>query len=634
LIATGGRLIAAAAIGFCVVSALLSAHAGIIPAACALLILGLTLWQPRLGLAATAALAPAGALLAAPPFRAAELFAWTFVAASLVRVWQPRGGPWPRRILVPAALYATALASSWLALTIADAAGVPIAGLPRFLLQSVPTDHLFVPSPLPETVTLLHALAGLALFAAAASAARHDDQTVRALAWAVIASVTVLAAATLVDVGSDWADAGYTRAYLARYLQGERFSLHIGDVNAAGSLYALGIVAAAAYVWLQPAQRGGWIAVLGVLLPALWLAGSRAAYIAAAGGVVLIPALHRQWRQRQTPIVAGALLLAGVVLLGASALERVSNDEGSIRQSASLRAQFLRTTARMVADSPAYGVGVGRYFGRSGEYMTPQLRDIYGNENAHNYFAQQFAELGVVGGALFVWFVVAVIHLGWAGVRASRDDIALHALLAGSAAYLVTCVTGHPLLVPEAALPFWAAFGAVAGGAAAVPRAASGATSHAYRAVAVVVAAVLVLGVGISAAAYARASQVPPEQGFHGAEFDEDEKRFRWMTRRAVTYVPPGPGILRLELQAPDLPATGPVVAEVLMAGRLLDRRELPPGMWITWQVPVRGGGAVPFQRIDLRVNQEWTQEVRLGRRPARRPISVMAGEIAWEALP
>src|SRR5215207_5069457 len=44
----------------------------------------------------------------------------------------------------------------------------------------------------------------------------------------------------------------------------------------------------------------------------------------------------------------------------------------------------------------------------------------------------------------------------------SPDDIALHALFAGTAAYVLTCATGHPLLVPEAALPFWAAFGAVA----------------------------------------------------------------------------------------------------------------------------------------------------------------------------
>ena len=53
-----------------------------------------------------------------------------------------------------------------------------------------------------------------------------------------------------------------------------------------------------------------------------------------------------------------------------------------------------------------FGVGVGHYFDRSSEFMPEELRRIYGNENAHNYFAQQFAEVGVVGGLLFIWLIV------------------------------------------------------------------------------------------------------------------------------------------------------------------------------------------------------------------------------------
>jgi hypothetical protein len=33
---------------------------------------------------------------------------------------------------------------------------------------------------------------------------------------------------------------------------------------------------------------------------------------------------------------------------------------------------------------------------------------------------------------------------------------------------------------------------------------------------------------------------------------------------------------------------------------------------------------------VDFRVNQEWFEEVRLGQRPARRPVSLMVERIEW----
>ena len=248
-----------------------------------------------------------------------------------------------------------------------------------------------------------------------------------------------------------------------------------------------------------------------------------------------------------------------------------------------LRSQFLLTSARMFASAPVFGVGVGRYFGRSAEFMTPELQELYGNENAHNYFAQQFAELGLVGGLLFVWLVAAVLSQGWRAVLQSPDDIALHALFAGTAAYVLTCATGHPLLVPEAALPFWAAFGAVASAAAG-----TAAIARPWRALAVAAALVLATGVGRAAIVYARPQEQPPEQGFHQFETTPDGTTFRWMTRHAVTYIPDGPGFLHLRLRAPGWPAPHPVVIETSIGGQVVDRHEVPPDESTTWDVPAR----------------------------------------------
>jgi hypothetical protein len=130
----------------------------------------------------------------------------------------------------------------------------------------------------------------------------------------------------------------------------------------------------------------------------------------------------------------------------------------------------------------------------------------------------------------------------------------------------------------------------------------------------------------------AQVTEPPADYGFHGLEADEDGTPFRWMTRHSVTYIPDGMGFLKLRLRAPNRPMPRPLVLETSIAGRVADRREMVPGEWMTVDIPARQTGA-PFRRVDFRANQVWTEEVRLGQRAARRPITVMAGEIAWMPL-
>jgi len=623
------RLLPGAWLVWCVAAAAVAPELPAFCAAAALVILAITPWQPRWGLVLTAALAPAGALLAGAPARAAELFAWAFLAGWLLRVWRPLAvTPWPRTITIPAALYGGALAASWVSLTVAGAAGVPPVALPQFLLQSIPRDHLILSSPEAETFTLLYSLTGIAVLLASAGIARDDPRTVRTLAWALAGSMTVLAAATLLDAARQWAEAGYGGWFLLRYVRGERFSLHLADLNAAGSLYVLAGLIAATCAMRHPDQRIRWAALLAVVLPALWLTGSRSSYVAMIAGLVLAVAIQRRWQLARKRMIAGASLLLVVVIFAAVMVAPESDERGSAGRAINLRSQFSETSARMFAASPMFGVGIGRYFERSAGFMTPELREIYANENAHNYFAQQFAELGLAGGLLFVWLIAAVVSGGWSWLRRSSADAALTGLFAGTAGYLLTCLTSHPLLVPEAALPFWAAFGAVGGATSHDPIA-----SKVHRAIGIAACVVLLAGVGLAALAYGRGAATPPEQGFHGFESAPDGTRFRWITRHAVTYIPEASGFLRLRLRAPDHPTPRPLVVETSIAGRVVDRREVPGGQWVSYDIPARQGVSMPFRRVDVRVNQVWTEEVRLGRRAARRPISVMAAEIAWIPL-
>ena len=597
--------------------------------ALAIVIVAATVWQPRWGLVLTTALAPAGALLAAAPARAAELFAWSLVAGWLLSVWRPLSqAGWPRSVMVPLGLYAGALVASWLALTVSGAAGIPPSALSQFIIQTIPRDHLILSSPEAETWTLLYSLAGIGVFIAGVGIARSDPRTIRWLGWGIVSSMAVLAAATFVGVARQWAEAGYGAAFLGRYVRGERFSLPLADVNAAGSLYALAAVIALGYAWLQPVRRFVWLSVLVILAPAIWFSGSRSTYLAIAAGAGVLATVRQHWQPTRRHVVLAASLFLAATLAAGILVDPQSEDKGSAERSVNLRSQFLVTSARMFASAPVFGVGVGRYWGRSAEFMTPELRDLYSNENAHNYFAQQFAELGLVGGALFVWLVAIVLWRGWRAVLQSSDDIALQALFAGTAAYVLTCATGHPLLVPEAALPFWAAFGAVAAASSS-----GAAMSKPLRILGIAAGVLLAVGIGRAAVAYARATDMPPEQGFHQFETTRDGTQFRWMTRHAVMYIQDGPGFLQLRVRAPGWPTPHPLVLETSIGGQLVDTHEVPPDESTTWDIPARDTGRAGFRRVDFRVNQEWFEDVRLGQRPARRPVSVMVERIEWMPL-
>lgn len=625
----GARLLAGTMLAWWVGVATFAPELPMAGALAAGIVFAATLVRPELGLLLVAGLAPASALLAPPPARAAELLAWSMLAAWLLRVWQPLfPAPGPLRISRAAALYCAALVASWLTLAVGGAAGVPPEALPRFLLQLIPDDHLILSSPEPETWTMLQSLTGIAVLIAAVVVTQRVPRLGRLLAATLALSLGALAAATLADVARQWADAGYGGWFLRRYVQGERFSVHLADLNAAGSLYVLAGVAAAAMAALDASRRALWCVPLLAMLPALWLTGSRSGYLAAVGALLVLAVTQRRWPLTRRQITISIGLVSLVLLAGAATMDWQPDVRGSAGRAASLRSQFLETSSRMFASSPVFGVGIGRYFDRSQEFMPAGLRELYGNENAHNYFAQQLAELGLVGALLFLGVIAVVAAAGWRVIRAPGADPALLGLFAGTVGYLFTCVTGHPLLVTAAALPFWIACGVLTGNRPGEPP-----PIYVRRVITPAICLVLTAPVAMAAASYGRATEPPPEQGFHGRETAADGTAFRWMTRHAVTYVPGGVGFVRLRVHAPDLDMPRPLVLATAIGGRVVDSREIPPGRWITYDIPASRPASAPFQRVDFRANQVWTEEVALGRRRAQRPIAVMLGEVRWIPL-
>jgi len=585
---------------------------------------------------------PAGLLFASVPAHASAMLAWSFLCGWLAAVWRPlAAGRVSPGILWAASVYVGCLAASWFGQTLTEAAGVAPAALGGFIVRGLPTDHLVFSSPEPQTWAFLHAVTGIGLLLSALSLTPSEPRLPRWIAAALVTTMATLALVTVVQLLREWAGNDYGSWFLLRYLQGHRFSAHMADLNAAGSQYVLaGLIAVA---WVAAGRhRVRWNAAIVLMLPAFWLSGSRSAAFGAiaVGAAVLVLSRRSQADTGRAPItfdriplwlkagVSAAVAVAVALAAASAALE--TGEHGGASDSLRLRSLFLQTSGRMLASAPVLGVGVGQYLPRSAEFMPAELHAIYPFENAHNYVAQEFAELGIVGGLAFLALVAVGLSAGWRAVNDPRTHTAVTALFAASAGYLLTCVTGHPLLVLEAALPFWVVFGIAAGHAPDSGRLPSWA-----RVAATLAGTLLVGSVVMSGAQYSRMPKAPMDRGFHDQRVSDDGVTYRWSTRHAVAWVPPDIGFLTIPIRGPELAnRTRPFRAQVEIDGRVVKTVTASPDEWTPIGISLKNQAPQARRRVDVRVSQVWTPMRDRGDNEDDRPMGVMVGTLTLQTLP
>jgi O-antigen ligase len=332
-------------------------------------------------------------------------------------------------------------------------------------------------------------LEGLLLFAAAARMAADradDDRFLRRMAAAAAASATLAAA---LNVARLLRAAGRGELFWASLIELSdkvRWNVHYRDFNAAGSYFVMALLLAAA---LAVAARGSrrliWLSSAALIAIALWLTSSRVAVLAGglAAGVVLL--IGEMSRGRARALRAIGVATAGFLLLVVVAITLPQRGtQKSSLLAADVRMGLIRTGANMIASRPAFGIGLGEFYQRSGAFSSPELIAKFPaavHENAHNNFVQVAAELGVAAGVLFAWLIgAALVAIARRAVTtedtAPRDpriprpvtDPRMPRLLtlAALVAFALTCLGGHPLLVPEPGYVFWTLLGAAAGSAA------------------------------------------------------------------------------------------------------------------------------------------------------------------------
>ena len=164
-------------------------------------------------------------------------------------------------------------------------------------------------------------------------------------------------------------------------------------------------------------QEEAAVADLGVADRMLGLvAGSRMAVIAACSPWYC-PAGARTWHMRRRGRVRARrwrLPRCWAFPAAAYAIPERGNQR-SAATAAQVRWELARTSVRMTAANPAFGIGIGRFYSRSGEFSSPELLATFPpavHENAHNNFLQILAELGIVGFGVLRWLLWSAAGYG------------------------------------------------------------------------------------------------------------------------------------------------------------------------------------------------------------------------------
>ena len=123
-------------------------------------------------------------------------------------------------------------------------------------------------------------------------------------------------------------------------------------------------------------------------------------------------------------------------------------------------------TTLIIKDKPILGSGLGTFKYNSLNYQAKffgqgENRFLYPYEIAdkvHNEYLQLWAELGIIGLGIFLWFIIAYFNYGIKLLKKLKDEYRqgiVIGLMGGVAAVLVDAVFGFPLHLPATIVLFW-----------------------------------------------------------------------------------------------------------------------------------------------------------------------------------
>ncbi len=547
----------------------------------------LSYFRPHYGLLALAALAPLGQLgssILNSQMRGTEALVLAFLSGALVREWTLRElRTFPsQKLHVVTLIFGFVVAASlfeqiWLMQIRRDFAWPFL----QEVLTYASRNYLTSFQGFQVLFRAMLLLEGLALLICVIRYAEASARFARQLAAMLVVGALATATLTFMAASGDFMAMRQTGASFVDFFARGRWSGHIVDVNAAGSYFAMTAFLATGIGFNDRKWRRLWLSMGAVLFVAMFLTGSRTAV--AATGFVVVPVLLR-FAASYPSYAIRILSAAGAAAAIATAVFLIFRTTGAPPTLAvTIRLLFLQTTANMLVAEPVFGVGIGQYIPRSAHFAPPVLLEIFRPDNAHNNLAQIAGELGLLGLTTFL----LVLAVSFSTRSNTRDANQLRGpLIAGLAAFILTWLGGHPMLIAEVAYPFWIALSLAA---AIVAR-----DSRENVSAGTVGLAIVLLLVSI-----------PFRVGAKSTDFDLTNVTYgvsakQLMTSRARFFVPGSESRVDIPLRAHSVSEGAPVEIEVIVDGSASESITLSDRNWRRAPIDLPRDPSRRFHQIDL----------------------------------
>jgi O-antigen ligase len=211
-----------------------------------------------------------------------------------------------------------------------------------------------------------------------------------------------------------------------------------------------------------PKVRAVAAAAAAVMVGTIFLSGSRGGMMAIiAELIVLAVMLVKQKRGLRTAVGIGVFLAIVVALVvwigGADLSQRIATvGPGHSELSGDIRASINRDGVHMFLHRPIFGWGLGSF-----PIVYPQFRTFYTNffvNEAHNDYLQLLIEMGALGFATMLWFVVTVYRRAIRKIGDWPGDVGgamTLACLLGFSGILVHSAVDFNLQIPANAALFY-----------------------------------------------------------------------------------------------------------------------------------------------------------------------------------
>ena len=681
-IALVGRVLLLIIIGTLAQSILWSSDAGVVLTVFTVGLGLVSFWKPEYGLLAVAVLAPLGLVinraLDTDPVRASEGFVLAFLAGVMLRniVSKTTKGnespthPWLYFLLL-------VVLGSCIAQLVTQQLwhNYPVAFIDQvfgYLATGYhdPVGDLRIwirPASFEYIATTILFVTGILLAVITETTIGCHQQTARRLAAALVlgACVASLSSAMFgLQVFETDADGfavakldsqedGVARTFFNMITSDTRWAGFTGKVSSAGSFLVLIIGIAVGGIARHSRYSPLWISGAVVTTLMLLLAGSRSALGAAVAtltvliGYQLITSRtgqrkHLLWRALSISVLIGIAV--------AFRWEAVMNYLPTVLQH---RWGLIVTAASMVASEPLFGVGISQFYPLSQQFSPAEfliLNDstyLDARTNAHNYFLQVATELGFLGLLAFVLSLYGPLRASWNHIKLRRNNRLLIGTFAGVICFLLTCLTGQPLIIAIVGYPFWIALGLLGALTNMATQAQHGDVSpssqrtahNTHRPHAIVIAGLLIVTTLTLAKANRDRHDIDLtriDYGFYDWETEGGlvsvpfrvGTEYRWSRGRATIFLPEDTQRASIPLRAATGFSGQAATVNIRANGHLIDTIVLEDNLWHQVVVPLTASDQREFARLDFDISPTWMPSAVDPNSSDHRQLGVMIGEI------